>query len=535
MASMTPRPQSPPRNQRASLRRSSSTETLHVVRESVRFTSPLEPHHNTGRHRLKTSQDSVPGVFSALRKVETVAGDHELDASLKGNAGSRSLRLLNDNFFSTSLEELEALTPDSMAIAEPPQIKSKDNAPPPTIEIIRHQTWLTAGTPAQMIEFITGPTQNAEWVHTFLITHAYHSTTEQLLEALIEQFKTYPLKKTEVNLIHMRIVRIISRWKSLPCYDFASSSHQAHVIVQRFAKFLDESKVHPIASHWAKELQQTAGTFVPIRTLSEEGRPSGKKRKTMARMSLLRLDPYDVAKQLTLIDQEMICAIKLSELTKTRWSGGGKKEEAPNVLAFAKRFNVISSWVATEVLVAPSNDLRVEVLESLLRIELHLLEMNNFNSLMAIHAGLNFSEIARLKPLWKLASEKLIKRFEQVEETMSPLHNFSHYRKTLSETVPPFIPFQSRLLGDLMSAEQMDTFLDNGHVNFYKLSEIAQLLKLVELSQSVAYPFEPSAEIRNYLQDDLFVLSRSVMFSLSEQCLRGFEKPRKKKSPRRFL
>jgi len=326
----------------------------------------------------------------------------------------------------------------------------------------------------------------------------------------------------------------------MPCYEFSSSGPQAHAMVKQFVKFLKESKSHPIAAYWAKELQQSASAFVPIRTHSEEGRHSAHKRtKSSARMSLLRLDPYDVAKELTLIDHEMLCAIKLSELTKTRWSGGSKKENAPQVLAFAKRFNQVSTWVATEILIAPSNDLRVEVLECLLKIELHLLDMNNFNSLMAIHAGLNFSEIARLKPLWKLVPEKLMKRFEQVEELMSPLHNFAGYRKTLSETVPPFIPFQSRLLGDLMSAEQMDTFLDNGHINFYKLSEIAQLLKLVELSQSMAYPFDRVAELHNYLYDDVFVLSRNIMFSLSEQCLRGFEKPRKSKksraSPRRFF
>ena len=95
--------------------------------------------------------------------------------------------------------------------------------------------------------------------------------------------------------------------------------------------------------------------------------------------------------------------LKLRELTHTYWSSSSQKEiKAPNVLAFAKRFNDVSNWVATEILIAPSQNIRVEILEKFILVEKELLKMENFNGLMEIHAGLNFLEISRLKPIWKV-------------------------------------------------------------------------------------------------------------------------------------
>lgn len=221
---------------------------------------------------------------------------------------------------------------------------------------------------------------------------------------------------------------------------------------------------------------------------------------------------------------------------------------SPNVLAFAKRFNQISNWVATEILVASSNETRIQILGRFISLEKHLMKLDNFNGLMAIHAGLSFHEISRLKPVWKVCfklinlsfiysnvifilffqkemPEKKMRKYLMVDELMSSLDNFSNYRKKLLNTKPPFIPFQSRLLGDLATLDQMDLYIpDTGHVNFYKLTEIGQILKLVELSQSVAYSFIEVPEIKNFLTKDAFTLSKSVMFAVSEQVLANIKK-----------
>lgn len=101
----------------------------------------------------------------------------------------------------------------------------------------------------------------------------------------------------------------------------------------------------------------------------------------------------------------------------------------------------------------------------------------------------------------------------------NPLQNFAAYRERLTSTKPPFIPFQSRILGDLTGMEQIDTYLPSGAVNFHKMTEIGQVLKLVELAQSVEYPFIELPDLKKYLQYEIFFLSKDVMFPLSEHCL----------------
>ena len=439
------------------------------------------------------------------------------------------LRHLTNDFFSKSIEQLTQ-EEDNMSILEPSAPQTTEVTVLPTFEMLHNLTWLTTGTLDQMIQFIASPQQSAEWVHTFLMTHSYHTPAQNLLEALIGHFKAFPFKETEVNLVHMRIIRTILRWKSLPCYDFQAAGVENHQLLQEFIQMLRSNTNHPVASHWASELEQSV-TMIPARYINSIS-SCNLRRPTSSmsgnRLSLLQIPAMDVAEQLTLIDHQLMCNIKLTELLRTNWSSSKKKKTlAPNVIEFAKRFNRVSTWAATEVLIAPTNELRVAVLDRLIKIEKELLKLKNFNGLMAIHAGLNFCEISRLKPLWKAMPERRTRIFEQVEELMSPLQNFTEYRNALSETTPPFIPFQSRLLGDLMSVEQMDLHTSTGAINFYKLSEIGQLLKLVELSQNACYPFPKMDAIQTFLKDDIFVLSKGVMFSISEQCLLSFEKVKK--------
>ena len=67
------------------------------------------------------------------------------------------------------------------------------------------------------------------------------------------------------------------------------------------------------------------------------------------------------------------------------------------------------------------------------------------------------------------------------------------------------------------------TFTDDGSVNFHKLTEIGQILKLIELAQSAVYDLKEDSPIQEYLKH-VFVLSKSVMFAVSEQCLANLKR-----------
>ena len=93
------------------------------------------------------------------------------------------LRHLTNDFFSKSIEQLTQ-EEDNMSILEPSAPQTTEVTVLPTFEMLHNLTWLTTGTLDQMIQFIASPQQSAEWVHTFLMTHSYHTPAQNLLEEI---------------------------------------------------------------------------------------------------------------------------------------------------------------------------------------------------------------------------------------------------------------------------------------------------------------------------------------------------------------
>ncbi len=68
----------------------------------------------------------------------------------------------------------------------------------------------------------------------------------------------------------------------------------------------------------------------------------------------------ELVRQLTLIDYKLYSAIPVVELTDQSWN---KKGCTPSVTAFIDRFNQLSYWVVTEIVLSPNIKKRVAVMK----------------------------------------------------------------------------------------------------------------------------------------------------------------------------
>lgn len=77
-------------------------------------------------------------------------------------------------------------------------------------------------------------------------------------------------------------------------------------------------------------------------------------------------------------------------------------------------------------------------------IAVHLRNLNNYNSLMAILAGINSASVLRLKQTRQaILPKKIYKQFQSLEKLMSTDKSFSSYRMALkaSSSGTPGIPY----------------------------------------------------------------------------------------------
>ena len=198
-------------------------------------------------------------------------------------------------------------------------------------------------------------------------------------------------------------------------------------------------------------------------------------------------NPITLTQQLTHIELERLNSIGPEEFIQTfvkEKSTGDSANDVKrtnNLEAYVEWFNRLSYLVATEVCIQDKKiKNRIRVLDFFIDTACECFAKNNFNSLMAIVAGLHMNPVQRLKKTWAKANSG---KFDRLMNTMNPFGNFSNYRKALKEATGrkgdrkerAVVPFFSLLVKDLyMVNETIPLNLDNGHINFSKFWELSQ-------------------------------------------------------------
>ncbi|KAL9910806.1 ras-GEF domain-containing family member 1B isoform 2-T8 [Glossina fuscipes fuscipes] len=212
--------------------------------------------------------------------------------------------------------------------------------------------------------------------------------------------------------------------------------------------------------------------------------------------------------------QLMSCS-SLNDMKKTR-----------NLESYVEWFNRLSYLTASEIVKYPKKKQRVRIIEYWIETARECFNIGNFNSLMAIIAGLNLSPISRLKKTWsKVQSAK----FSVLEHQMDPTSNFNSYRSTLKaamwrsegateERERIIIPFFSLFVKDLYFLnEGCSNRLPNNHINFEKCSQLAKQVMEFNEWKKVKCPFEKLPHVIAYLQNSL-VLNENTLSMSSFEC-----------------
>jgi len=391
-------------------------------------------------------------------------------------------------------------------------------------QLLRNTDEILGGTLNQIILYLTGESADQLFIKTFLLTYQSFTDPYNLLEKLEQCYAGPPTGPPPPNFIKikMRVGVVLKCWIEMQFDDFdpALSRKLQMFITDVIAK---EEAMRVMAERLMAEVNR--------RSVDQASRIEAKKNHTQYAVDakpaehdlsafeyFLRTKEEDIARQLTFLEFGIFKQIKATEFLNQAWNSAKLKHKSPHVLHLIAKANKISFWVASIILCQNKTTDRARIIEKFIRIGECLLKLNNFNSLIAIIAGLNVSAVSRLKITWDAVEKPSLDMLKKLQSIFDPGNSNKTYRKERNEATSKGIvmPYIGVTLSDLTFAEDgnPDFLQDNPSlINFAKRVLVSRLITDIQLNQQMSYTLT-SIEDGFFLQEfphinekDLYELS----------------------------
>lgn len=168
-------------------------------------------------------------------------------------------------------------------------------------------------------------------------------------------------------------------------------------------------------------------------------------------ISLLDIDTFELAKQITLLDSELLAQIRAEELLDNNFTL--KKRHlnlAPHVTSMTLFSNQLSAFVSDSLLtIDMPPKIRQKLLKHWVKVAEKCYELHNFNSLMSIVSSLQSVNIKRLRKTWEAIPQRHAVMFQKLKTVMSIEKNYRNYRAEICSASVPCNPYFGLYLTDL--------------------------------------------------------------------------------------
>jgi hypothetical protein len=404
-------------------------------------------------------------------------------------------------------------------------------------ELIYKEGQVMGGSLRALIEKLTAhqSTPDAMFVSTFYLTFRLFATPLEFAEALAERFEYIGDTPHAAGPVRLRVYNIFKGW--LESHWRHDRDNDALQFILNFAKNRLISEL-PTAgkrlTDLAEKVSAVHGPVVP-RLVSSMGKTNtaiaqyvhpdtplpapilGKKEANLLKqwktgdavITILDFDPLELARQLTIKESRIFCSILPEELLDTEWTRKSGSL-AVNVRAMSTLSTDLAHLVADSILYLEEPKKRAATIKHWVKIANKCLELNNYDSLMAIICSLNLSMISRLKRTWDIVSQKTKNSLEHLRTIVDVSRNYAELRKRLQNHVPPCLPFVGTYLTDL-------TFVDHGNqslrtlptdegemavINFDKHMKTARIISELQRFQ-IPYRLTEVPELQTWMQNEL--------------------------------
>lgn len=404
-------------------------------------------------------------------------------------------------------------------------------------ELVYKDGQVMGGSLRALIEKLTAhqSTPDAMFVSTFYLTFRLFASPPEFAEALAERFEYIGDTPHAAGPVRLRVYNVFKGW--LESHWRHDRDNSALEFIINFAKnrltadlptagkrLLDltdkVSAVHgPVVPRLVSSMGKTntaiaqyvhPDTPLPPPILGKKESNLLKQWKTgEASISILDFDPLELARQLTIKESRIFCSILPEELLDTEWTRKSGSL-AVNVRAMSTLSTDLAHLVADSILCLEEPKKRAATIKHWVKIANKCLELNNYDSLMAIICSLNSSMISRLRRTWEVVSQRTKTTLEHLRTVVDVSRNYAVLRQRLQNHVPPCLPFVGTYLTDL-------TFVDHGNqslrslptedgemavINFDKHMKTARIISELQRFQ-IPYRLTEVPELQAWMQNEL--------------------------------
>ncbi|KAL3900075.1 MAG: hypothetical protein SGCHY_001603 [Lobulomycetales sp.] len=329
-------------------------------------------------------------------------------------------------------------------------------------------------------------------------------TPSDMLDRLIGRFDAeLPESPTEEDTeffqkhkvpIQRKVLYVLGWWISRHWHDFGLDENLKNELETFIADFLVDDKNFLYEAHDLVSLiGEQSAKFDEDQSASTV---NDRRRKTL--QSIVHdIEPEELAQELCLFDFKAFSEIHPIDFLKKIC--GGSKSATPGLDKFIWRFDQISYWVCTEIVMIKDHKRRSSVLKMFIQAARYCQQYNNFFSMFAILSGLSLSPVEKLKRTWESLSSATRKTYSELERLTDPMKNMKNFRDILSSATPPMIPFLPIYLKDLTFMNDGNASKVAGMINFDKLRMMANCVKEIVSLGETPYKFESNPIIANYI------------------------------------
>lgn len=441
-------------------------------------------------------RSSASEIMSALKRFSPViSNDNKSDLSLSTSATANSR---------VPLEGAASSSTNSMVGCD---------IPPGDILFASSGTVKGGTLEALVIQLTRHDAFDTKYTSTFLMTHRSFTTSERLMELLIDRFhleipsdleeskfqQWEELKRTPVQL---RAVNAMRLWLEYYC---DADDEKALDLVEAFANnaliYRHVSGMRGMLMRLIRRCRQGSGN-VNRKMMQPKVQPAPLLPANLSRLCFLDISPIETARQLTIMESDVFFRVKMQECLNKAWASTDARKRAKGVVNVISLHNHITGWVIETILKEENVFQRATIISHFVAIANYCYQINNFSTTLAIFSALNCASIYRLNSTWVLVSRKDLDILSEINQIIQPTRNYSRYRDLLNKTTPPCVPFFGLYTKDLTFIEDGNPdllFSDSRLINFAKRSLTADVLYEIRRFQYVPYNFIRVPSLFEYL------------------------------------